>query len=191
MALVGTASATPASASTDRPSAESSVPKQLLEAGGTITVTAGGESMDLKVPGKSAKPQKVPVPYCSYKAKNQALVHTYSRSGVKGFGGSKATLRCGKYGKDGWGLRHIGENHKKEWESKAAHSDWYSLMEFANKQILKKPEQAPRQANDTYAYCGPVELKYNGKVYDKFKTIVPVSHKGKNIITSFTSKKCK
>ncbi|WP_209324558.1 hypothetical protein [Brevibacterium renqingii] len=92
-------------------------------------------------------------------------------------------------GKPGGGLRHIGENHKKEWQGKASGGDWYALMEFANKQVLKKPEKAPRQANDTYAYCAPVELKHNGKVFDRFK--VPVSHKGKNIITSFTSSKCK
>lgn len=83
-------------------------------------------------------------------------------------------------------------NHKNEWANKAGNSNWYSLMEFANKQVLKKPEQVPkRKANDTYSYCGPIELKFNGKVCDKFKTIVPVSHKGKDIITSFTSKKCK
>lgn len=158
---------------------------QLSKNGGAITVTAGGESMELS----SVKVEKVPVPYCSYKAKNQTVVHNYARSGVKGFGGSKAALRCGSYGGSGWGLRHIGENHKKEWQGKATGGDWYDLMEFANKQALKSPKAAPRQANDTYRYCTPVELEYNGKVYDRFNAVAPVSHKGKNIITSFTSKK--
>jgi len=33
-------------------------------------------------------------------------------------------------------------------------------------------------------------LKYNGKTYDTFKTNVPVSYGGKNVITSFPAKKC-
>lgn len=162
---------------------------QLSQDGGSITVAAGGESMELAVPAGGVETEKVPVPYCSYKAKNQAVVHTYARSGVKGFGGSKAALRCGSYGKAGWGLRHVGENHKKEWQGKASGGDWYDLMEFANTQALKKPKAAPRQANDTYRYCTPVELKYKGKVYDRFNAVAPVSYAGKNIVTSFTSKK--
>lgn len=191
IAFGGATGAPGAAAAEEQTVDERSVPDELREAGGTITVTAGGESMNLEVPKQKVEVQKVPGPYCSYKAKKQTVVHTYARSGVKGFGGSKAALRCGNYGKAGWGLRHIGENHKKEWQGKASGGDWYALMEFANKQVLKKPEKAPRQANDTYAYCAPVELKHNGKVYDRFKVIVPVSHKGKNIITSFTSSKCK
>ncbi|MCF2571611.1 hypothetical protein [Brevibacterium sp. UCMA 11754] len=47
------------------------------------------------------------------------------------------------------------------------------------------------QGNDTHNYRAPVQLKYNGKTYDKFLTNVPVSHVGKNIITSFPAKACK
>lgn len=184
--LVGsTLIAAPASA------AEANVPDELAKNGGTIEIVAAGESKTLEVsPRKVEAQKKTPVPYCSYKAKNQTVVKTYSRAGVKGFGGSKATLRCGAYGKSGWGLRHIGEGHKRHWENKAAGSGWFDMMEFATKQTLKKPQSAVRQANDTYNYCAPVQLKYKGKTYDSFKTNVPVSHGGKNVITSFPAKKC-
>lgn len=64
------------------------------------------------------------------------------------------------------------------------------MMEFATKQTLKKPQTVKRGADDTYNYCAPVKLKYKGKTYDTFKTNVPVSFKGKNIITSYPAKKC-
>lgn len=147
--------------------------------------------MSLTVPAESVSAQKaVPVPYCSYQAKNQTRVATYSRKGVKGFGGSTAYMRCGSYGQSGWGLRHIGERHKSDWATKAGGASWYDMMEFATKQTLKKPKTAVRQANDTYAYCAPIELRYNNKVYDRFFTKSPVSHSGKNVITSYPTKRC-
>lgn len=147
-------------------------------------------------PRKVESQKKTPVPYCSYKAKNQTKVRTFSRAGVKGFDGNKAYLRCGSYtntktGQSAWGLRHIGEKHKNDWANKAGGSDWFDMMEFATKSTLKKPESAVRSGQDTYGYCAPVELKYNGKIYDRFKTVAPVSHQGKNVITSSPVKKCK
>lgn len=170
-----------------------SVRNELRSNGGTITATAGGESMDFKVSGtgKVESQGNVPVPYCGKRAKNQALVRSDVHAKVSGFARGKAKLRCGSYGKGGWGLRHIGENHKEEWTGKASGGDWYELMTWASKQALSAPEKAPRQPNDTYAYCTTVELQYRGKVFDRFKTVTPVSHKGENIITSFTAAKCK
>ncbi|WP_141738880.1 hypothetical protein [Brevibacterium sp. HMSC22B09] len=169
----------------------SHTPGDLRYNGGEIEVVAGGDSILITAPPPSASARTaVPVPHCGYKAKNRTKVATYSRAGVKGFGGNKAYLRCGSYGKAGWGLRHIGERHKSDWENKAAGSGWYDMMEFATKQALKKPKSATRQANDTYAYCAPIELRYNGKVYDRFAVKAPVSHGGKNVITSYPTKKC-
>lgn len=114
---------------------------------------------------------------------------------MKGFGGGSAYLRCGKYDnsktkRSGWGLRHIGERHKTNWANKAGGNDWFDMMEFATKATLKKPKSAVRDGNDSYNYCAPVELKYKGKVYDRFKTVSPVSHKSKNVLSSYPAKKC-
>lgn len=178
--------ATPASAAT------TSVQDELDKNGGTIEIVAAGESKTLEIsPRKVETQKKTPVPYCGYKGSSQTHVKTYTRAGLKDLGGHIANLRCGSYGKGGWGLRRIGENHKGDWANKAGGNDWFDMMEFATKQTLKKPKSAIRQGNDTHNYCAPVQLKYNGKTYDKFLTNVPVSHVGKNIITSFPAKACR
>jgi hypothetical protein len=64
------------------------------------------------------------------------------------------------------------------------------MMEFVIRATLKKPELAVRHAHDNDKYCAPVELKYKGKVYDRFKTVSPVSHKGTNVMASYPAKKC-
>ncbi len=171
---------------------ETNVQDELAKDGGTIEMVVAGESKTFEISSsKNETQKKVPVPYCGYKGSSQAHVKTYTRAGLKDLGGHTAYLRCGSYGKDGWGLRHIGERHKSDWASKAGGKDWFAMMEFATKATLKHPQSAIRQANDTHNYCAPVQLKYNGKTYDTFKTTVPVTHVGKNVITSAPVKKCK
>ncbi|UVI34600.1 hypothetical protein [Brevibacterium spongiae] len=189
MLIVSTIVASPANAE------ELNVPEKLAKSGGTVEMVVAGQSKSFEISPRNFDSQKTAVPYCSYKAKSGTIVRTYSRAGVSGFGGSKAYLKCGKYDnektkRDGWGLRHIGDGHKKAWESKAGGSDWFEMMQFATKSTLKNPETGIRQPSDNYLYCAPVELKYNGKVYDRFKTKVPVRHKGQILMSSYPGEKC-
>lgn len=103
----------------------------------------------------------------------------------------KISLKCGT---DGWGYKHIREEHKKDWTKVNADSVenwpfWDDLMWDATSRILKDPDFTLKKPNNKRCYTKSFKIYYatSKKLVEFYPTVIVATDSNK-IITSFPTK---
>ena len=126
---------------------------------------------------------------CAWNAKENKVVHDYTRIRVRHGGhikGSTAYLECGS---KKFGYKHILGGHQKDWadESWYINQNWRDLAGWSIYHILRDPDKVVFRKDKSWCWSRAIFL-YKGKKH--VKTIYPkvgLGATGKRIITAFPS----
>ncbi|MGA4777628.1 hypothetical protein ACPCUX_03725 [Cellulosimicrobium sp. AB352] len=124
---------------------------------------------------------------CGVFDKNTKLVRTFQRVARAGFSSGKSYLRCGS---PSWGLRHVADRHRTQWEMLAmmgGSSSWRTFTDWAINEALRSPAHVWYESkNDTYVYKTKIQIRDRS---DRVRAVkyayVVVARVSKNIITTY------
>jgi len=99
-------------------------------------------------------------------------------------------LRCGRFGDNGYGYRHILEKHGTQWQaiSTIAGQDWRSFTDWVIAESLRYPLTycATGQPRNNVNYVGWIQIKdTKGRVLATYYPRVATGMTSYNIITAF------
>jgi len=153
-------------------------------------------SIPLLPPGGGGTEPTVPSPQATWAAcglfdKNTKLVRTFTRVGGGGLSAGKSYLRCGS---QAWGLRHVVDRHRSQWEMLAmlgGSSSWRTFADWAINQAMRYPAHVTYVSkNDTYVYKTQIQIRDRSDRVRAVKYVyVVVARVSKNIITTYPSDK--
>ncbi|MDF9875990.1 hypothetical protein M2316_001316 [Cellulosimicrobium cellulans] len=126
---------------------------------------------------------------CEVFDSNTKLVRTFQRVARAGFSYGNTYLRCGS---PNWGLRHVVDRHRTQWEMLAmmgGSSSWRTFADWAINEALRYPAHVWYESrNDTYVDKTEIQIRdRSGRVRDVKYSNVVVARVSKNIITTYPS----